>query len=65
MSSPADPIRRLYRVLLALYPRAFRARYEDELLEAGRLFALGAGRSEDADAGGGRNNETLFNREQP
>ncbi len=34
MSSPADPIRRLYRVLLAFYPPAFRARYDDELLEA-------------------------------
>ena len=34
MAPPPDPIRRLYRALLALYPSAFRDRYDDELLEA-------------------------------
>ena len=34
MVPPRDPIRRLYRLLLRLYPSAFRARDDEELLEA-------------------------------
>lgn len=34
MSPSTDPIRRFYRALLGLYPRAFRNRYGEELLEA-------------------------------
>jgi predicted permease len=34
MATRPDPIRRLYRALLALYPSTFRARYDEELLEA-------------------------------
>ncbi|NNF37282.1 MAG: hypothetical protein HKN71_01335, partial [Gemmatimonadetes bacterium] len=34
MTSRPDPLRRLYRALLALYPGAFRDRYGEELLDA-------------------------------